>query len=344
MKTLNFIIFCCLLCLIQACENRVSDSKLKKIQLSGETMGTQFNVSYFDSTDQDLSGTLNELLLEINNEVSTYIPSSTISRFNEKHAVWTHKNSHFSRNLLLSKEIYLMSSGYFNPCVMPLVNYWGFGFKGKDMVLDPDSLRVQQLVKLTNFDSLRIQYFGDSILVEKRQDEMALDFSAIAKGDAVDQVAKALEERDIFNYYVEIGGEIRCGGRTSNAQQWRTGIRKPVENGQKVLATRIEMENESIATSGNYENYHEDQESGKKYAHTINPFSGYPEKNDLLSASVVAKDCAIADAYATAFMAMGFQKSKALSDSLQLEVFFIYSDDSGALQHYFSESFQARLK
>jgi thiamine biosynthesis lipoprotein len=319
-------------------ENKTStpQKQLKKEQFVGETMGTTLSIAYLDSTEIDFSAELSDLLMDINNAVSTYIKTSEISTFNhEKDSLYVDNKGHFARNYVLAKQIYQQTDGWFNPCVMPLVNYWGFGYTAKKMVEETDASAVRDLVQLVQFDSIQVQNIEDKqLLFTKKIKGLELDFSAIAKGDAVDQVGLLLKSLGINNYFVEIGGEIRARGMTLNGFNWRTGIRSPKEGSStKELQVAVQLPNLSLATSGNYENYYEDKNTGMKYAHTINPKTGYPEKNQLLSASVFAENCATADAFATAFMAMGLDKAFALANELpELEAYFIYSAADGTLK------------
>ncbi len=314
------------------------ETTLKKEQITGETMGTTFSVSYWDSTGIDLLLDLQNLLLEINNSVSTYIEDSEISRFNYGDSLFVKKDGHFARNFLLAKEIHKKTGGWFNPAVMPLVNYWGFGYNKKEIVTDVDSAFVKTLLKLVVFDSITIGEKEDHCLFLKHKAGVELDFSAIAKGDAVDEVGRLLEQLGIHNYFVEIGGEVRARGKTATGFYWRTGIRVPKENANaRDLQTAVELSNLSLATSGNYENYYEDKTTKVKYAHTINPHTGYPEKNTLLSASVFARDCATADAFATAFMAMGLKKAYSLASQLpEIDAYFVFSDINGDLKEKYT--------
>lgn len=316
-----------------------TEKQLTKEHFVGETMGTTFSIAYLDSTGLDLSIDVENLLLKINNSVSTYQKNSEISRFNQGDSLTVDSEGHFARNYNLAKEIYKKSTGWFNPTVMPLVNYWGFGYTKQALVKDVDPVELKKRLALVQFDSIRLENVGNHYLLIKQKKGIELDFSAIAKGDAVDEVGRLLEANGILNYFVEIGGEVRARGVTIGGATWRTGIRRPKENSATNEAqVAVELNNLSLATSGNYENYHEDKTTGQKYAHTINPHTGYPEKNSLLSASVFAKDCATADAFATAFMAMGLEKAFALAQELpELEVYFIYSDAQGNLKEKYTD-------
>ncbi len=340
MKTI-FLSFVLPVFLLFSCvgNSKKEQSKLKKENIKGETMGTTFSVSYLDSNDIDPLPEMEQLLLEFNKSVSTYISDSEISRFNQGDSLWISTEGHFYRNFMLAKDVYEKSDAWFNPAVMPLVNYWGFGYTPKKIVEVVDSLKVNELKKLIQFDSVKHRKSGKQCFLHKKINGLELDFSAIAKGDAVDEVGRLLESKGIFNYFVEIGGEVRARGKTVSGYYWRTGIRVPDEssnNNQIQLA--LKLKDLSVATSGNYENFFEDKSTGIKYAHTINPHTGYPEKNTLLSASVFAKDCATADAFATAFMAMGFEKSWEMVHHIAyIDACFIYSDDLGNVKVKYSE-------
>lgn len=310
------------------------ESTLKKDQLIGETMGTTFSVSYLYEEEEDLSAPLTTLLLAYNQAVSTYIKNSDISQLNrgEDSVLVLANNNYLMGNLRMAKGVYQKSEGWFNPCVMPLVNYWGFGYTKKKMITEVDSNQVDSLLALVNFEGIQWEEQGDSVRLTWTPNTQ-LDLSACAKGDAVDRVCYALDSLGYANYFVEIGGEVRAKGTTVSGFPWRTGIRKPQEGSAlNALQIAVKLSDCALATSGNYENYYVDSTTGTKYAHTINPHTGYPEKNTLLSASVFAPTCGEADAFATAFMAMGLEKALALAESLpQLEAYFVYSLENGKL-------------
>lgn len=328
---------------IIACNNsgQKEASVFSKENIQGETMGTTFSISYLDSAEVDFMEGLQQLLLDFNQSVSTYIPNSEISIFNQSDSLLTVRSGHFYRNFTTAKRIYSQSNKWFNPTVMPLVNYWGFGYENKPMVQQIDSSAIDSLLNLVQFEAVHEEDLGDSVLVYKSVKGLQLDFSAIAKGDAVDQVAKLLSSYGINNYYIEIGGEILAKGHTLSGHAWRTGIRKPQPGAVQAVQIAVQLKDLAVATSGNYENYKEDKETGLKYAHTINPRSGYPEKNSLLSASVFATTCAEADALATAFMAMGLDNTVQLLSQLdKVEAYLIYADSSSAFQSFATEGFE----
>ena len=214
---------------------------------------------------------------------------------------------------------------------MPLVNYWGFGYTEKKAVVKADSILIDSLKRLANFEAFSILIKGDQYHIQKPDAAGQLDFSAIAKGDGVDQIGLFLEAKGIKDYMVEIGGELRARGYQQDSLGWLIGINIPkTEASINSMQAKVALHKMSLATSGNYRNFHE--VNGIKYAHTINPHTGYPEKNRLLSASVFAEDCASADALATACMGMGLEKAWKLVNELEnVEAYFIYSEEDGSL-------------
>jgi len=248
---------------------------------------------------------VDSILVEINQAVSTYIPDSEISIFNENGvANFTTSNNHFIKNYFSSVDIYIATENYFDPSVMPLVNYWGFGYTDKKPVLKTDSLAIDSI---QNFVGLNKVYHvlsrggNEPILtLSKKTSEfkVQLDFSAIAKGYAVDVVSNFLQEKNLKNYLVEIGGELRTNGKNAKGKLWTTAINTPKINAQLTdYEAIIKLNNKAIATSGNYRNFHE--VNGEWYGHEINPKTGFPEKSNLLSVTIMSDDCMSADAYAT---------------------------------------------
>jgi len=344
-STLSFFILIIVL-LVSCTETATKESSLKKEQLIGKTMGTTFSISFLDSMDTDPSTEVENLLVAINKSVSTYQKDSEISIFNQGDSLLVDREGHFVRNFALAKEVYTKSKGWFNPTVMPLVNYWGFGYTAQKMVTQADSTAIKELLTFLQFDSIRVEERDSQLLFVKQKKDIELDFSAIAKGDAVDQVGLLLESKGIDNYFVEIGGEVRARGMAAEGFDWKVGIRVPKENtATNELQVAIKLSNLALATSGNYENYHKNKTTGAKYAHTINPHTGYPEKNNLLSASIFAENCATADAFATACMAMGLEKAFSLVSELpEIEAYLIYSDENGNLKEKFTPKAKKLMK
>lgn len=305
------------------------------VELFGETMGTTYRVKYIQEERRDYQSAIDSILKAFNQSLSTYIPSSEISRFNEG-TILKYDLPFFYPVLKRSYEIYKKTAGAFDPTVGPLVNAWGFGPDSTQM---PSETRVDSLLQFVNFDSV---YF-DTISVCKLKAGIKLDFSAIAKGYGVDVIATFLKEQGVKDMMVEIGGEMVCHGRNQQGNIWRIGIDKPGEaEKSKPLQAVVQLDNKALATSGNYINYYE--KDGKRFSHTIDPKTGYPVTHSLLSASVFADDCMTADAYATAFMVMGVEKAKELLEQNEnLDAYLIYSNDEGQVVTYATEGIKGSI-
>lgn len=308
-------------------------------KLTGKTMGTTYNIT-LGRIVPGIKEKIDQLLKDINAEVSTYIPEATISRFNaaDKKIVLQetlnpiNMNRHFKAVFNRSKTIYKETEGAFDPTVMPLVNFWGFGPNKKNpQSVDPE--KVKSLAALVNFDSVKTRLVSTekNLYLEKTDKNMQLDFSAIAKGYALDKIAFLLEQNAIGNYMIEIGGEVRARGVNEKKETWRIGINKPQIGSRSDEVFRVlNLENTSIATSGNYRIYFE--LDNKIYSHTINPETGYPERTNLLSCTIFADKCIVADAYATACMVMGLEKAMAkIREMNGIEGYFIYTKEDGTL-------------
>lgn len=303
------------------------------MRVEGTTMGVvKYQIKYQDSLKRNFKKEIDSILVAFNQSLSTYIPDSEISTFNQNQKGFAFGSAYFYPVLEKSQEVYEVSQGSFDPTVGPLVNSWGFG--NKKIEKKPTPEQVDSLKQLVGFE--KVSFTKDSVL--KAQAEIELNFSAIAKGYAIDVVAQFLETKQIKNYLVEIGREVLCKGLNAQKETWTIGIINPLykEAGQKQLQAKVKLENRALASSGNYENYWE--EDGKKYAHIIDPKTGYPVKHSLLSASVFAPDCMTADAYATAFIVLGLKESKDIIESQKdLDAFLIYADEEGNLKTYTSD-------
>jgi len=302
------------------------------ITIEGKTMGTYYRVVYIDSLQRALQPAMDSALLALNAEVNTYDSTSLISRFNRSAAglplldAAGNKALHFLANLAVAKRVYGLSGGYYDCSVMPLVNYWGFGYTEKKPVSQVDSLLVDSLRQLVGMPMIVLEEGGAAPFLRKQRPGNQLDFSSCAKGYGTDLLALLLEERGINNYLVDIGGELRARGHNAEGNDWQIGVSKPVEGAaMNEIEQIIKLRNQSMATSGNYRNFFE--VNGQKYAHTINPLSGFPERSKLLSATIVAADCMTADAFATASMAMGLERAvEVVGKEPGVEGFFIYAE------------------
>ncbi len=301
----------------------------------GQIFGTFYHITY-ESTD-DLHAEILEQLKNFDASLSTYNPNSVITKVNNNDTTVV-LDHFFTHCFKISKQVADITDGAFDFTVAPLVNAWGFGFKNK---LDPDKIPVDSLLQFVGYKKVKIEN-GRVIKADKR---IMLDASAIAKGYGVDVIADFLEQKGVINYLVEIGGEIRAHGISHKNRLWRIGIDKPIDDASSLsreIQEVIEIKDAAMATSGNYRQFY--VKDGKKYAHTIDPRKGYPVQHSLLSSTVVAPTCIIADAYATAFMVLGVEESKKIVQSNpDLEVLFIYSDKNGQLKTYVSKGLAGKI-
>ena len=301
---------------------------------SGKTQGTFYHIKYLSDQGENYQEEVDSLLFLVDNSLSTYNKSSLITRINSGEEVVT--DSLFRTVFRSAKEVFTSSNGLFDCSIAPLVNAWGFGFSEKQKM---DTNRVSNLLKIVGFEKIYLQ--NDSIIKPKR---MLIDFNSIAQGYTVDLIAYLFDQKGIANYLIEVGGEIRSKGINADGNLWRIGVDKPTESidSKDRFQFILELNNKSLATSGNYRKFY--MENGIKYSHVINPKTGFPAKNKLLSVTVVHNDCITADAYATAFMVMGLQISKKfLSQRKDLEVYFIYRNQKGELVNYVTENFKERI-
>ncbi|MEM6725471.1 MAG: FAD:protein FMN transferase [Bacteroidota bacterium] len=337
--------FVCVL-LLATC--KAPEKPIFPVVVNGETMGTTFRVVYLSQTGENFFAEVDSLLKEVNQELSTYIPESRISRFNQADNniyLATTGTRHFERVFRSAKEIHKATDAYLEPTVMPLINYWGFGYDEKRMVTDIDSVKVDSLRQFVGFEKVELTPVLDTSIngdkatrrIVKSNPSSQLDFSAIAKGYGVDAIGELLESKAINDYLVEIGGEVRARGKNAKGAVWTFGVSTPKEDAEITDVNNvIALSNYSAATSGNYRNFYE--KDGQKYAHIINPFSGFPQASTLLSTTVFATDCMTADAYATAFMVMGKEQAKALADQIPgVEALFIFSDAEGNMRSEMTE-------
>lgn len=306
------------------------------VHLQGTTMGPiPYSIKYLDEQERSFHVAVDSLLIAFNNSLSTYIPASEISRFNRNDSI-EFESPFFYPILKDSREVFERSKGAFDPTIGPLINAWGFG---AEEPRELDSLQIRSLLKITGFDKVVFDAKG-----AVKASDMVLDFSAVAKGYGIDVVADLLKSRGIENFMVEIGGEVACQGVNHLGKPWTIGIQKPLMEADFVesLAT-VKLKNQAMATSGNYRNYY--LKDGKIISHTISPYTGYPVAHNLLSASVFAPNCTLADAYATAFMVLGLEKSKEIVLAVDgLEAFFIYSDEDGDFETFASDGIRSEIR
>jgi len=277
---------------------------------------------------------IDSILSGFDNSLSEYIPNSIISRVNRNDTL-VQLDRYFEDVFYKSFEIYSRTHGAFDITVAPLVNAWGFGPKTETF---PDSTQIDSLLQYVGMDKVKLK----NNRVVKSDPNITLDVNAIAQGYSVDVVANYLMEEGFNNYLVEIGGEVRAGGAKKWLHPWKVGLDKPYEHSfipGEAFQVILKLEDVSLATSGNYRKFYE--KDGIKYGHSINPVTGYPAMDKLLSASIVASDCMTADGYATACMIMGLEKSiDFVKSDKKLEAYFIYSGPSGEFKTWYSSGFK----
>jgi len=307
---------------------------------SGFIFGTIYNVTY--QCNENLKAEIEAELKKVDNSLSMFNDKSTISQFNKKSEISLDQDTYFKNVYNLAMVISDETNGAFDITVAPLVNAWGFGFKNNKM---PDKQQVDSIMKFVGYKNIdKIEKDGKEI-IRKKDKRTMLDCSAIAKGYGSDVVANFLRSKGITNFMVEIGGEIVTCGVNSKKSPWRIGVTKPDDdtvNVKQEIQTVLNVSNTAMATSGNYRKFY--YKDGKKYAHTIDPKTGYPVQHNILSSTVLAKDCATADAYATSFMVLGLEKAQEiLKRHPELMAYFIYSDNKNKMQVWYSPSLKKKI-
>lgn len=299
----------------------------KDFTLTGLVFGTTYKITYLDAY-KDYSKSIDSLFLAFNNSLSTYITDSDISKINRgDNTVLV--DDFFKEVFLKSKRIYKETDGFFDPTVGNLVNAYGFGPSNEKRSLSEEELTKQ--MQFVGFDKVELVDYK----IVKKYPEIYLDFNSIAKGFGIDVIARFFDEKNIKNYLIEIGGEIRAKGTKKENKPWLIRIVDPINADINSGFKTINLSDKSMATSGNYRKFRVDS-TGKKFVHTINPKTGLATESNLLSASVISTtDCADVDAYATAFMAMGFEKTKSfLENQKNIKVILLYLNEAGELTEY----------
>ena len=304
----------------------------------GFIFGTVYHATY--QYDKDLNKEIVTELNKVDEEFSMFNKRSMVTAFNQGRQIEASKM--FMEVLTLSQAINKETDGAFDITVAPLVNAWGFGFKHQQL---PNRQQVDSLRALMGMQYIKVEHTGEKNIVKTDHKGLMLDFSAIAKGYGSDAVAAVMRRHDIKNYMIEIGGEIVTSGISEKRLPWKIGVTKPSDdslNTNQNLQTVLNVTDRAMATSGNYRNFY--YKNGKKLAHTIDPRTGYPVQHSLLSATVLAHSCAEADGYATAFMVLGIEKSKAVLDKHpELMAYFIYADKDGKTKVWYSPSLEKTL-
>ncbi len=313
-----------------------SNKNRKYIFNEGPVYSTSYHVVYESPRGLDLQKGIEKMMMKLDYSLSSFNQKSILSAVNQNLPV--HLDSLFRKCFKKAMDVSSKTNGAFDMTVSPLVNAWGFGFKNKEQITPA---LIDNLLLKTGYRKVKLSWGH----IKKEDPETMLDASAIAKGLAADEVAGYLFSRGSRNYMVEIGGEIVARGVNQKNRTWRIGISKPeneyVSLGQEYQAV-VYISGKALATSGNYRNFY--MEGDKKYSHTIDPRTGYPVQQSILSATVLANDCMTADAYATAFMVLGVEKSLEIAEKTKdLECFLIYGDEKGEYESIYSKGFEKYL-
>lgn len=316
---------------VLACGGHGSDL----VTLTGEAQGTTFTIKYRDAARRDLSATVDSVLKAIDNSLSLWVEGSTVNAFNASAETFTSDDIHLRIMVARSEQLWRDTEGAFDPTVLPLVKAWGLGKEGRGGL---DTTVVDSILRFVGMDRLSMDedwrertVFPPVITYRKAHPALQFDPNGIAQGYTVDVLAQLLEARGIGSYMVEVGGEVRARGSNDRAAVWSIQIDKPMEGGKHVRQTVVPLADRSLATSGNYRKFIE--LAGRRYGHTIDPRTGRPAMNALLSATIVADDCATADALATAMLVMGGEEARAwLHRHPEVDAYLIMDDGKGGYE------------
>jgi len=327
------VISCSVLFFLASCGTKKQPRMYK---MSGSAQGTYYAITYFSDSNENLQPEVDSLLKQFDRSVSSYLPTSVISRLNNNDTSAV-ADEIYETVFNKAMEVSELTGGNFDITVGPLVNAWGFGFSKKESM---NQAKVDSLLPLVGYQKVKLVK-GKLIKADPR---MRIDFDAIAQGYSSDWLAQFFEKKGIHNYLIDVGGEVLGRGAKSDGKIWSVGIEIPAINAgdERKIQSIISLKDLAISTSGSYRKYYE--ENGTRYSHTIDPFNGYPVKHNLLSVSVVAADCMTADAFATAFMVMGLEKSKEfLEKNRDIEVYFISDDLQGGFSIFHTPGFSKLL-
>ncbi len=323
----------CLLFFVSCTEKK----ELKLYKMTGTAQGTYYAITYCADNNENLQPAVDSLFRQFDLSVSAYVPASVLSRLNNNDSTAT-ADVIFETVFKKSMEVSSNTDGAFDITVGPLVNAWGFGFSKKATV---DQAMVDSLLPLVGYRKVQL-INGKLIKVDPR---IRIDFDALAQGYSSDWLGRYFESKSINNYLIDVGGEVLGKGTKPDGQIWSVGIEMPAKNAEdeRKIQAILPLKDMALSTSGSYRKYYE--ENGIRYSHTIDPSDGYPVKHSLLSVSVLANDCITADAYATAFMVMGLEKSKLfLAKHAVIEAYFISDDQKGGFAVYYTHGFDRLLR
>lgn len=335
----NSILFSIVVLFFISCAEKPLELKV----LQGEAFGTTYTIQYFSEAEFNAQKGLDSVLALVNKSVNTYMPESDISKINQGDTSVV-VDEIFKEVYRISETVYTNSEGYFDPTVGILRNAYGFGDTAPSTEID--SIILDSLRKFVGFSKVKLLANGK---IEKQYPEIYFDFNAVAKGYGIDKIGSYLDAQGISDYIIELGGELLAKGKNlSKAKIWTAGIEAIDSNRQdRSYVATLQLENSALASSGNYRKYRINPRTGEKYVHTINPLTGFAEESNVTSATVLAPSCGLADAYATAFMAMGLERSKQLlarTDGIEAYLTYTSSESDGEQQgRFITDGFQSQL-
>tara|TARA_B100001778_G_scaffold173311_1_gene142538 strand:+ start:629 stop:1642 length:1014 start_codon:yes stop_codon:yes gene_type:complete len=314
-----------------------SDHTKENKKINGFALGTSYSISYADLSlnENILEKEVDSIIQIINSSMSTYLPDSDISRINNGDSLVI-VDKHFQKVYNTAKLVWKKTDGYFDPTVGALVNAYGFGPEPNTNAVS-DEMR-DEILTYTGWDKT---YLTTKKTIQKTNPKLSFDFNALAKGYAVDLISDHLRSKNISSFLVEIGGEIVAQGFSPKTKKvWRIAIDDPNQSDERKFIKLISLNNTALATSGNYRKYKINKETGRRSVHSINPKTGNSFPTEVLSASVLAETCMIADAYATALMVMPFEDSMSLIESeSNLEAYWIIENEDGGVEEIVSSGF-----
>ena len=317
---LRLIVCCLLITLFLSCRDRSA-----YFSMDGDIFNTSFHIKYQHKEGTGLGEDVLYHLYNFDLSLNPFNSNSIIYKVNNNTDIEV--DDWFMAIFNKAHEVSKASEGAYDITCAPLINLWGFGFEKMD---DVTPRAIDSLKQFVGYNKVRIE----DRRVVKDDPRLQLNASSIAKGYACDVIAQLFELNGVTDYMIEIGGEVRAKGRNENGEYWKVMIPKPIDDDTNTIKEKqeiVSLNNMSLATSGNYRNYY--IKDGKKYAHTINPLTGYPAEENILSATVIYPDCMTADAYATAFMVLGLEKACSIADNIpEMDYLFVYSDKDGNLQ------------
>lgn len=329
----NYLILSLLIVMV-SCNSHTTT--LTRNENVGAALGTSYSIIYLTDQKVDYQKEIDSVFTAVNRSLSTYLPDSDISKINQGDSTII-VDRMFREVLARSREVNLKTNGYFDPTVGILVNAWGFG-PGPQLAMD--SLKVDSLMAFVGLDKISLSENGT---IKKASLNVYIDFNAIAKGYAIDRLARLMDQKGIQDYLLEVGGELVAKGENRVKQKpWLVGIDDPQIEEGRGLKIMIHLKDRALASSGNYRKYRTDPVTGMKFVHTVDPKTGFTKNGNTLGVTILADDCATADAFATAFMAMDLEDAiDYLAGQNELDAYIVYLDKQGKTQEYMTEGLKA---